>query len=368
MPLTIVVRCAPRPVVEPAEASAGATPSEPARDAAAPSPERPAEAAPPPAEDPSITFDSPRIVIGRGDGADLRLPDPSVSHRHASVRARGAEWVLIDEGSTNGTFLEQVRLGPQSPRVLRSGELVRVGRVWLQVRVEHAAMPTARAASAAKELALELVSRALAVEGEDARPRVWVVEGPDKGKELRLEPRRTYLIGRARESDLALEDVDASRRHLELSRRGEQVLVQDLGSKAGATLGGEPLVGQAVPWVPGRELTIGSDRLALANAAADALAELERSPDERMDPSEVIEAPPPPPAPASAAAEPAAAAAAETARDAAVTARAAESERRDKDAEALQQRGWSITDGAVLLLSLGVLLLSVAGLVWLLGR
>ena len=38
---------------------------------------------------PSITFDAPRVVLGRGEGTDVRLPDPSVSHRHASLRQRG---------------------------------------------------------------------------------------------------------------------------------------------------------------------------------------------------------------------------------------------------------------------------------------
>ena len=41
---------------------------------------------------PSLVFDGPRIVIGRGAGSDVRLPDPSVSFRHASLRATGSEY------------------------------------------------------------------------------------------------------------------------------------------------------------------------------------------------------------------------------------------------------------------------------------
>ena len=52
---------------------------------------------------PSITFDAPRIVIGRGDGCEVLLPDPSISHRHASIRQRGTDYIVIDEGSSNGT-------------------------------------------------------------------------------------------------------------------------------------------------------------------------------------------------------------------------------------------------------------------------
>jgi len=67
---------------------------------------------------PSLTFDGSRIVIGRSDGSDVRLPDPSVSQRHASIRAQGAEYALIDEGSTNGTWVGGVKLGPRTPRTL----------------------------------------------------------------------------------------------------------------------------------------------------------------------------------------------------------------------------------------------------------
>src|SRR5271155_1727963 len=82
----------------------------------------------------AITLDAPRLDIGRGEGGDVRLPDASVSHRHASIRQRGGEYVILDENSRNGTYLDRVRLPPQTPRALRSGERVRVGRVWLELR------------------------------------------------------------------------------------------------------------------------------------------------------------------------------------------------------------------------------------------
>src|SRR5271166_3058934 len=91
-----------------------------------------------PSPDLCLTLDAPRLVLGRGDGCDVRLPDPSVSHRHASIRQRGGEHVLLDENSTNGTFMDRVRLPPQTPRVLRSGERVRLGRVWIEIRFEPA--------------------------------------------------------------------------------------------------------------------------------------------------------------------------------------------------------------------------------------
>ena len=49
--------------------------------------------------EPELPFDAPRVVVGRAPGCDLQLPDPSVSLRHASIRQRGVDYVIVDEGS-----------------------------------------------------------------------------------------------------------------------------------------------------------------------------------------------------------------------------------------------------------------------------
>ncbi|HVH46493.1 MAG TPA: FHA domain-containing protein, partial [Labilithrix sp.] len=115
---------------------------------------------------PSLTFDGERIVIGRSDGSDVRLPDPSVSQRHASIRAQGSEYALVDEGSTNGTWVGGVKLGPHTPRLVKSGDLVRVGRVWLELVIGQK-VPTPDLGLATRDLALALVRSAMDAVGDD---------------------------------------------------------------------------------------------------------------------------------------------------------------------------------------------------------
>jgi pSer/pThr/pTyr-binding forkhead associated (FHA) protein len=228
----------------------------------------------------------------------VRLPDPSVSHRHASIRQRGSEYVVIDEGSSNGTFVGPVRLSAQAPRVLRKNELIRVGRIWLEVRVEQA-VPTVNPQATTREIALGLVSAALAAQGENVSAWVRVESGPDAGRELRMsDVERSYVVGRAPNADLPLTDNDTSRRHVELVRRGQHVCVRDLGSKNGSALGDKKLeANKDTPWLPGLELEIGSTRLSLKDPLLDALRELEAGADEPMrgdesiDPPRGIEAP-----------------------------------------------------------------------------
>lgn len=239
-----------------------------------------------------ISLDAPRIVIGRGEGCEIRLPDPSVSHRHASIRQRGSDYVVVDEGSTNGTFVGPVRLSPQAPRMVRSGELLRVGRIWLELTLESVP-PTDDAQLATREIALSLVSSALAAQGEAAAVRVKVQDGPDVGKELALsETGRAYVVGRAQGVDLALTDTDASRRHVELERRGGSLWVKDLGSKNGADLDGAPLpANKAVVWPRGKLVKLGATTLAFEDPVAEALVELEAGSDEKMRDADTVDPP-----------------------------------------------------------------------------
>jgi pSer/pThr/pTyr-binding forkhead associated (FHA) protein len=321
----------------------------------------------------ALTFDAPRLVIGRGDGCEVRLPDPSVSPRHASIRQRGADHVLADEGSTNGTHLGKRRLPPHTPEVLRHGDLFRVGRVWLAVRIAPGITRGAGPA-AAKELALELVARGLAAQGEDAAPRLVVIEGRDAGRELRLEePGRPYVIGRAKDADLSLDHPDLGRRHASVIRRGDHFLVRDLGSDVTALLDGVPLPQTDTPWRPGQILSVGPIQIACEHPAADALGELERSPDEPMRPGEAVDPPagageptPEPPstdAPASIDALGASALGSADPRDVSTP-----TPPPSRTSTAATRGGWGFTDAAVVLVALGVLALSIAGLFWLLGR
>ncbi|HWP09749.1 MAG TPA: FHA domain-containing protein [Polyangiaceae bacterium] len=305
----------------------------------------------------SITLDAPRVVIGRGDGSEIRLPDPSVSHRHASIRQRGTEYVVIDEGSTNGTFVGPVRLPANAPRVLRHSDLIRVGRIWLEVRVEQA-LPTANPQATTREIALGLVAAALAAEGERTGAVVRVENGPDTGRELAMnDVERTYVLGRAPNADLVLSDNDASRRHVELVRRGQNVCVKDLGSKNGSELGGKRLEpNQETPWTAGQLLRIGSTELGLRDPLLAALLELEASADEPMRSDESIDPPrgiDAPDAPA-AGVEPSAAAP------------LVEVPKRSAETSTRGRRSLGAADIVVGLLALVVLGLSLLGLAWVL--
>jgi len=74
---------------------------------------------------------TPLIILGRGTDCDLRLVDPGVSRHHAEIRVEDGEVVLVDLGSTNGTF---VNGQPVRRVILTDGTRVTLGRTTLVFR------------------------------------------------------------------------------------------------------------------------------------------------------------------------------------------------------------------------------------------
>ncbi len=237
--------------------------------------------------EPELPFDAPRILIGRAPGCDLQLPDPSVSPRHASLRQRGSEYVVVDVGSDNGTFAGALRLTKFAPHPVRDGELLRFGRVWVQVRLGPAEQ--AVEARASRELARRLVDAALQADGKPYGMRVSL-EGSDSALCL-SEPRRPYLIGGKKGSDLRLSFPGVPSRCLELRRQADQLWVT-LQSGAEAALGDQPLnAGERTAWTKNAVLSLGEARLSLSDPTAQMLERLEQERTERLADDAVIDPP-----------------------------------------------------------------------------
>ncbi len=194
------------------------------------------------------------LVIGRRQG-ELLLDDPLVSGRHCQVSARGAEWVLTDLGSTNGTMVDG-RLVREL--VLRPGSEIQVGSTKMILFVgapeepqtaEEKAPESNPAASA--DLAWLLEEELVEIAGSGERTRspadvigqelrlppglnalVEVVAGQDTGKVFRFT-RGNVNIGR-RNGEVPLSDGEVSRRHSVVEVFGrDMIFLRDLGSTNG---------------------------------------------------------------------------------------------------------------------------------------
>ncbi len=67
------------------------------------------------------------VTIGRAPDNQLSLNDGQASSHHAEIRPGGQGYILIDRGSTNGTFVNEQRIDSNVPRPLNAGDRIRIG-------------------------------------------------------------------------------------------------------------------------------------------------------------------------------------------------------------------------------------------------
>jgi hypothetical protein len=81
-----------------------------------------------------------RVVLGRGDECDARLPGKETSREHAEIRRDGPIAILRDLGSTNGVFVNGTQV-EQAP--IELGDVLRLGE-WVGIVARSDAAAAAR--------------------------------------------------------------------------------------------------------------------------------------------------------------------------------------------------------------------------------
>src|SRR4051812_10872313 len=76
-----------------------------------------------------IELEGKDIVIGRASSADLQLDSDSVSRTHAIISRTSRGFIVRDQESTNGTFVNDQ---PVRERALKDGDQIRIGRAMLK--------------------------------------------------------------------------------------------------------------------------------------------------------------------------------------------------------------------------------------------
>jgi len=73
----------------------------------------------------------PSVKLGRRTDAATVLDDVYVSDEHAELRIDAGSWKVRDLGSTNGTYVNSVRVS--GPTVLAVGDTLRIGKTVFMV-------------------------------------------------------------------------------------------------------------------------------------------------------------------------------------------------------------------------------------------
>ncbi|HLI26083.1 MAG TPA: FHA domain-containing protein [Chloroflexota bacterium] len=164
------------------------------------------------------------LTIGRSPENHLVLDHPSVSRHHARLQQQDGRWRVEDLGSRNGTWVNGEAVSGGA-RVLRPGDVVRLGEIEAVFQLASSGADHQRAAVAA------------------AAPADALVLGD--GQVLPLAGERIE-IGRSPSSDIVLDDITISRTHARLERLPQGWLLLDLGSSNGTWVNGQRLTGPAL--------------------------------------------------------------------------------------------------------------------------
>jgi NADPH-dependent 2,4-dienoyl-CoA reductase/sulfur reductase-like enzyme/pSer/pThr/pTyr-binding forkhead associated (FHA) protein len=209
------------------------------------------------------------IVIGRQPGVHLLIDQGSVSRRHAEISYANGQYILHDVGSTNGTFVNDVRIEPNSPYILKPNDLLRFGKL-VTCRFVQRALPPKTLPASPRGVSMAGVTRlydwdavgklqpssqpvlnadgslqlpgavspvpASVVESCKEMPALIVLtgkEGQRAHQVVMLKQGRHTFLGRDQNNDIVLADAEVSRRHAEVFPGPDGFYIRDLGSSNG---------------------------------------------------------------------------------------------------------------------------------------
>jgi pSer/pThr/pTyr-binding forkhead associated (FHA) protein len=83
----------------------------------------------------NVVILNPNAIIGRDDNADVQIQDSAVSSKQARLFFRQNQWWIEDLNSTNGTYLNRVRL--MQSAVLMDHDILGCGSTQLEINIKE---------------------------------------------------------------------------------------------------------------------------------------------------------------------------------------------------------------------------------------
>ncbi len=100
-----------------------------------------------------IIVDGDKVSFGRGSDADYRFDDNGLSRLHATIYREGDDIWVVDENSTNGTFLNDEKVSIDGIPI-KDGDILRIGHqtdIEISIREKSAAQAASASSSASTQ-------------------------------------------------------------------------------------------------------------------------------------------------------------------------------------------------------------------------
>ena len=183
------------------------------------------------------------IVIGREESTDVPINLQSISRKHARISKGDAGYLLEDLNSSNGTFVNEIRLDQPSP--FKDGDLIALGGDFemravipvIQMGDATAFIPSPHGIAEPKADAHATAFMGKPAPGSNETiafqqmpampvipPRLVINEAGKEPRIITLSQDR-LRIGRQEDNEIFLDNRFVSRRHAELERRGQDYYI-----------------------------------------------------------------------------------------------------------------------------------------------
>lgn len=183
---------------------------------------------------PAIDVDDAVVVIGSATNARIRLPGGAAEREH--VRVEGNRWRALAPVRVDGIARDSGEIG--------DGITLELAGYRLRLAPAPAGT-TASPAQRTESLARELMRGLL---GNGAQPTLEIERGPAVGAKRALAPpESTLVIGRGDEAQWIIADKDLSRTHAEVRRGWDGTRIVDLDSKNGTKVDGARVTREGMP-------------------------------------------------------------------------------------------------------------------------
>lgn len=167
-----------------------------------------------------LLYKNQKLSIGRAPDNDIAIENPAVSRRHATIEMVNGRYILEDNNSANGSYVNGVRV---TKTEVLDKDVITIGKHKLHFYNQDAA-PAAVVAQPVLDDATMLVGDS--PKGPDA---TLVGTGKQAGQNYTLTKVETR-VGRAADNDIRLQDWFVSKHHAVIGRKGSVYVLRDLDS------------------------------------------------------------------------------------------------------------------------------------------
>lgn len=170
-----------------------------------------------------------QVSIGSGDDNQLTLNDPSVSPRHARIVATSDGFVIKDNGSHLGTFVNGAAVAQAK---IVAGDVIKLGEVKFTLEDPMASLGDVKSGLRA----WSLVACSNFLSGQE-----FPLPGSNDGSSR-------LVLGRGKDCDLVFPGTHLSRQHLAITLHEDHLELEDLNSANGSFINEARIQkGKAVP-------------------------------------------------------------------------------------------------------------------------